>query len=63
MLRAGQMMIAECMIRLTLGRPYKWKDSIEPPEKYFEIIEHFKDSHQSVLSIQQVSCSIIIMHE
>jgi len=55
MLRAGQMMIAECMIRLTLGRPYKWKDSIEPPEKYFEIIEHFKDTHQSVLSIQQIA--------
>ena len=55
MLRAGQMMIGECMIRIKLGRPYKWRDSIEPSKEYFDIIEHFKDTHQSVLSIQQVN--------
>ena len=55
MLRAGQMIIAECLLRQRLGREYVWRDkaAIED-ERYTEILELFRDTHSAELSIQQV---------
>ena len=54
MLRAGQMMMGECLLRLRLGRSFRWRETVDQSEEYFDIISVFKDTHQSMISIQQV---------
>ena len=54
MLRAGQMMMGEALVRLKLGREFRWKEQIEQSQDYLDLIELFRDTHQSMISIQQV---------
>ena len=54
MLRAGQMMMGEALVRLKLGREFRWKEQIEQSQDYLDLIELFRDTHQSLISIQQV---------
>lgn len=53
MLRAGQMMMAETLSRIKLGREFKWPNDTN--ETYSQIIELFHDTHQSPASIQQIA--------
>ena len=55
MLRAGQMFVAECLLRQRLGRNYVWSESAIEDERYTEILELFRDTHSAELSLQQVS--------
>jgi hypothetical protein len=55
MLRAGQMMMAETLMRLRFGRDFKWSENDKQEELYINTVELFKDTHQSLLSIQQVN--------
>ena len=57
MLRAGQMFVAECLLRQRLGRNYVWSESAIEDERYTEILELFRDTHSAELSLQQVSFS------
>jgi cysteine protease ATG4 len=57
MLRAGQMLVAECLLRQRLGRNYVWSESAIEDERYTEILELFRDTHSAELSLQQVSFS------
>ena len=52
MLRAGQMMLAESLSRLRLGRPFKWPN--DKNDDYEEIVSIFHDTHQAQASLQQV---------
>ena len=53
MLRAGQMMMGEALVRLKLGREFRWKEQIEQSQDYLDLIELFRDTHQSLISIQR----------
>lgn len=55
MLRAGQMMLAETISQIKLGRDFKWKPSNQDQEDYHEIVSLFHDSHSSPVSIQQIA--------
>jgi len=55
MLRAGQMMMGEALIRLKLGREFRWKEEIEQSQEYLDLIDLFRDTHQSLISIQQIA--------
>jgi len=53
MLRAGQMMLAESLSRLRLGRPFKWPN--DKNDDYEEIVSIFHDTHQAQASLQQIA--------
>merc|ERR1711892_402680 len=53
MLRAGQMMLAESLSRLRLGRNFKWPQG--RVGEYDEIVALFHDTHQAPVSIQQIA--------
>jgi len=55
MLRAGQMLVAECLLRQRLGRNYVWSESSIEDERYTEILELFRDTHSAELSLQQIA--------
>merc|ERR1719435_217241 len=53
MLRTGQMMLAETLSQLRLGRQFVWPK--DQNETYHELVALFQDTHQAPFSIQQIA--------
>lgn len=53
-LRCGQMVVAECLQRLSLGRDFKWTKS-EASDQYLDILPLFADERSALFGIHQLS--------
>jgi len=54
MLRCGQMVVAECLQRLYLGRDFRWSPS-EASEQYLDILPLFADDRSALFGVHQLS--------
>ena len=54
MLRCGQMVVAECLQRLYLGRDFRWCPSEASPQ-YLDILPLFADERSALFGIHQLS--------
>jgi len=54
MLRCGQMVVAECLQRLYLGRDFRWSPSEASPQ-YLDILPLFADDRSALFGIHQLS--------
>lgn len=54
MLRCGQMVVAECLSRLYLGRDFRWTPS-EASDQYLDILPLFTDDRSALFGIHQLS--------
>ncbi len=54
MLRCGQMVVAECLQRLHLGRDFRWSPS-EASLQYLDILPLFADERSALFGIHQLS--------
>lgn len=53
MMRCGQMLLAEALKQIKLGRDWRW--SKETKDKvYLEILSRFEDNKEAVFSIHQI---------
>lgn len=54
MLRCGQMVLAQALVALHLGREWTWTRETRDPT-YLKIIEMFEDNRKSPFSIHQIA--------
>lgn len=54
MLRCGQMVVAECLQRLYLGRDFRWSPS-EASDQYLDILPLFADERSALFGVHQLS--------
>ncbi len=54
MIRCGQMLLAECFLRIYLGRNFQWEPKIDNA-LYWNIVSYFRDEKLAPYSIQQIS--------
>lgn len=54
MLRCGQMVLAQALIALHLGRDFMWDPTIKN-STYLKIIQKFEDKRQAPYSIHQIA--------
>ncbi len=59
MLRCGQMLLAECLLRLHLERDFKWDALNNGNPFYWKILSSFRDDKQAPYSVQQIGMCII----
>ncbi|MCJ8729657.1 hypothetical protein PDJAM_G00109060 [Pangasius djambal] len=55
MLRCGQMILAEALLRRHLGREWRWGRGQRPREEYMSILNAFIDKKDSYYSIHQIA--------
>ncbi|KAK3575303.1 hypothetical protein QTP86_023425 [Hemibagrus guttatus] len=55
MLRCGQMILAEALVRRHLGREWRWVRGQQPREEYMSILNAFIDKKDSYYSIHQIA--------
>lgn len=53
MIRCGQMLLAEALLRIQFGRDFKWEQKLKD-EKYWQILSYFKDEKLAPYSVQQI---------
>jgi cysteine protease ATG4 len=54
MLRCGQMLLAECFLRIYLERNFKWDQLNNGNPFYWKILSSFRDDKQAPYSVQQI---------
>lgn len=57
MLRTGQMVLSQALIRTRLGRNWRWKKDEDEPtrEEYLDIVRNFSDKRTATYSIHQIA--------
>lgn len=55
MLRCGQMLLAECFLRIHLGRDFKYDSLNNGNPYYWKILNYFKDEKLASYSVQQIA--------
>jgi cysteine protease ATG4 len=54
MMRCGQMLLAEALTQLHIGRHWRWTTDSRDPT-YLEIVSKFEDSKSAVFGIHQIA--------
>ncbi|XP_077965893.1 cysteine protease ATG4B-like [Styela clava] len=55
MLRCGQMMLAQTLLRLKMSPQWKWRPNELQSSKYYEVLKDFADERTSCYSIHQIA--------